>query len=438
MLAAPSTRAEPPAVALPTDPVLARLIAESLAARPELARADAVVHAQQERVPQAGALPDPMLQVGIQNDGFKSIEIGRMETSFVSFMASQTLPWPGKRGAQQDIATLTTTQAKSQVTRARLAAEADVRRGYLDLLLARDRLALLDRLDAVWRQSSEMTRILYESGKGPQSDVLRAQLELLRIKQRRIALEGDEKSRVQALNRLRNHPLDEAIATTTHVRDLAAPVTLLGRFSGERSLARSPELEAARVEIQRAGRAVDLAEKSYYPDLTVGTGIMLRGQLPPMWLVTVGGPVPLWAGDKQSRAVAENRSWQDAARKDVTTVEQLVRLRSAERRTAFTSLLQTIDVYDQGLLVQSEATAESTLNQYAVGKVTFASVLEANAGVIADHQGYLEAVAAAHRIVIAEAEGSLAPVAMPAVNVGGTAMPGAGGAAPADAAKSGM
>jgi hypothetical protein len=114
-LTASVARAESSPTVLPADPVLARLIEESLAARPELARAEAVVHAQQERIPQEGALPDPMLQVGIQNDGFTSIEIGRMETSFVSLMASQTFPWPGKRGLRREVATLGAAQATEAV-----------------------------------------------------------------------------------------------------------------------------------------------------------------------------------------------------------------------------------------------------------------------------------------------------------------------------------
>ena len=428
-LVAHPARADAPSVALPSDPVLARLIEESLAARPELAKAEAVVHAQEERVPQVGALPDPMLQIGIQNDGFTSIEIGRMETSFVSFMASQTFPWPGKLGLRSDVARLGSAQATTQVARARLSAEADVRRAYLDLLLARDRLALLARLEVLWRQSAEVTRILYDAGKAPQSDLLRAQLELQRNKQRRFALEGEEKSRVQTLNRLRNHPLDEPIETSARIQDLVPPGGLGAHFSAERAIARSPELEASRLETTRAGKSVGLAEKGYYPDLTVGAGIMYRGQLPPMWLATVGGPLPIFAGEKQSRAVAEGRAWEGAARKDVATLEQVVRLRSEERHTAFASLLGTIDVYSQGLLVTSEATAESTLNQYKVGKVTFASVLEANVGLIADHEGYLEAVAAAHRLLIAEAEVSLVPTAMPGGSLGtSSAMPGTGAA----------
>lgn len=425
----PAARADEPERALPADGTLDRLIRESLAVVPELARAQNIVRAEAERVPQAGAWADPMLQIGVQNMGFTSIEIGRDPMSFVSLMASQTIPWPGKPGLKREVAELGASLTMQSVRRVRLSIEADVRRAYLALLLVRDRLQLLDQLEILWQKSLGVARVRYEAGGGAQSDVLRAQLELNRIKQRRFALQAEERTSLQALNRLRNHPLDEPIDAPSQIRDLPAPRSLEGTFSAEQALARSPELGAARLSSRRTDRAVTLAEKGYYPDVTVGAGAMLRGSLAPMWVVTIGGPLPVFAGSKQSRAVAEGRALAGAARAEVATLEQLLRLRSHERRAVFEALLQTIDLYAQGLLVQSEATAESTLAQYQVGKVSFASVLEANAGFIADEEGYLQALAAAHRVLIAQAEVSLLPVPMPALSGGAAGpMPGAGSA----------
>jgi len=76
---------------------------------------------------------------------------------------------------------------------------------------------------------------------------------------------------------------------------------------------------------------VRLAKKSFYPDLEVGAGIMIRGQLAPMWLVTVGGALPVFAGAKQRRAVDESRSLDRAAQEQVRAIEQVLRLRTAER-----------------------------------------------------------------------------------------------------------
>ena len=89
---------EPAPAAAADDPVLASLIEEAMQKRPEVLQAGALTRAERERVSQARALPDPVLSLGIQNDGFKSIEIGKMETSYYSIGASQTLPWFGKRG----------------------------------------------------------------------------------------------------------------------------------------------------------------------------------------------------------------------------------------------------------------------------------------------------------------------------------------------------
>jgi len=405
--AAGLAHADPAEPALPTDATLARLIADSLAARPEIAQARALADAELDQVPQARALPDPMLQLGIQNDGFTSIEIGRMDTSFVSIMAQQTLPWPGKRELRAEVAGLGAAQARQTVARMRLSTEAEVRRAYLDLMLVRDRLALLDALAANWQNAQGVARARYVAGDGAQSDMLRAQLELARLQQRRLALAADQRRGVQLLNRLRGHALDEPIEALAQLRELAALAGFDARFSAERAVATSPELAAARLGVTRADRTAALSDKAVYPDLTVSTGVMIRGALPPMWTVTVGGPLPVFAGDRQHREVAESQARANAARSEAAAIEQLIRLRVAERRGAFIARVATIELYQRGLLVESQATTESTLAQYKVGKVSFASVLEASAGFIADHDGFLLAVAAAHRLLIADAEISL-------------------------------
>lgn len=433
---APSARAESAAAILPADATLTRLIQESLAAIPELTGAQNLARAEAERVPQAGAMPDPMLQLGIQNDGFTSFEIGRMPTSYVSAMISQTFPWPGKLSHGEDAARLSAEQAKQAVVRARLSTEAEVRRAYLDLLVVRDRLVLLDQLEALWVKSLAVAQIRYEAGDGSQSDVLRAQLEKSRIGQRRLGLRAEERTRTANLNRLRNHPLSEPINTETHVRGLPAPATLESYFVSARVLAESPELSAARLGVARARESTLVAEKSSYPDLTVGAGIMYRGSLPPMWLVTVAGPLPVFSGSKQNRAAAESRVRATASQNEVAALEQVLLLRAAERHAVFKAILETIDVYEHGLLVQSEATTESTLSQYMVGRVGFVSVLEATAGLIGDQSSYLDAIAAAHRVLIDERELSLAPVSMPAV-VGGSSGSMSSGNAPSMPTSSG-
>lgn len=410
--------------ATPADPVLEQLVRDALASRPELRQARSLVRAAEERVPQVGRLPDPTLSLGIQNDGFKEIQIGKMETSYWQVMATQPLPWPGKLGLKADAAGLEARAAGASLDRARLTVEADVRRGYLDLLLARDRLQLLARLEALWKQSGGLAKTRYEVGEGPQSDLLRAQLEATRLRQRRSALEAEERTRVQALNRLRAHPLDEPIATSAGLRELPDPPLPTPEEARADAEARSPELAAARLGRQASERRLDLARRDRFPDFALSAGVMPRGQLDPMWLVSLGITLPIYG--RQSHAVEESLARERADAEGEEAVLQLLRLRVEERRALLASLLSVNQIYRGGLLVQSEATVASTTAQYRVGRVTFASVLEALAGYLADVDGFLQSIAEAQKIAVAEREVSLEALGGAAGALGGGAFPGAG------------
>lgn len=422
------------------DRVLGTLIEQSLAARPEIQRAEAAVRAERERIPQAGALPDPVLSLGLQNDGFTGFRVGEMETSYFQIMASQGLPWPGKRGLRTEVARLGAVLAETGTRRLQLSTEAEVRRGYLGLMLARERLHLLSRLEGLWQKSLGLAKTRYEAGSGAQSDVLRAQLELNRIRQRRWVLQAEERTLMQGLNRLRAHPLDAPIETPARIGALSLPPVPEEEAAFTAAAERSPELALARKGTERARAQLDLSRKERYPDFGVSAGLMPRGALEPMWQVGASVSLPVWSGRKQSRAVEESAARVVADERSVEAIEQLLRLRVAEWRVALATLTETISLYRGGLLVQSLATAESTLAQYQVGRASFASLLEANAGYIADEEGLLFALADAHRVGIAQAEVSLDPVRVGGTaGMGAAAMPGAGSTAVgAESAASGV
>ncbi len=433
-LAQPASPA-PLGAGLAGDSLLASLVHEALANRPELAQAQATAKAERARVPQAGALPDPVVSLGVQNDGFNGLQVGKMETSWWSLSAAETFPWVGKRGLRARAQTFGARQAEADLARARLSVQAEVERAYLDLLLVRDQLQILDRLETLWIQAEGQARTRYEAGEGAQSDVLRAQLERSRLQQQRWALVAEERRRVAVLDRTVGRPLDRPLATRLSLGRVADPVLPDSAQAEADADAHSPELQKARLGVEQSSALVSLARKDYFPDLTVSAGVMPRGgEFEPMWQAGVSLPIPLWAGSKQTRAVSESRSRDEAARSSAETVRRLLRQRLEERRATLAALLETNRLYRSGLLVQSEATVSSAMAQYQVGKVPFASVLEALSGYLTDLGGYYESVAEAQRVDIAQRELSLDPVPGLALGgMGGTSMPGSSGMAPASA-----
>ena len=416
--------AEPEGPALIDDPTLGALVLEALDHRPEVSQARALIAAEGERVPQAGAFPDPSLTFGIQNDSFTKIQIGQMETSWVTLMVTQNVPWYGKRGLRTDVASLAVRQSEADLERVRLSLRAEVERAYIDLLLVRDQLVLLSKLEALWLFSEGLARTRYEAGEGAQSDLLRAQLERTRLSQRRWALAAEQRRRIAVLNRLRSQPLGEAILTNRSLADIPDPPPDVAVEEAEK---RSPELQKARLSLEQAGKRLQLAGKDYFPDPAFSAGVMPRGKLEPMWQVGVSFGIPVWAASKQSRAVSENELRKRAAGDGAEVLRQLLHLRLRERSVVLEALVQTNRLYRSGLLVLSESTVTSTLAQYQVGRVPFASVLEALAGYLTDVNGFLESAAATQRLATAQRELSLDPLSSLPAGGMGSSVPAAGG-----------
>ncbi|HYZ89628.1 MAG TPA: TolC family protein [Myxococcales bacterium] len=403
---------------------LSRLIDEARSKSPEVAQARAELEAERARIPQASAPADPTLTLGIQNDGFRRIEIGTMETSFINIMLTQPLFWPGKRGFREQIAALGARRAEARLSRALLDVEGRVRRAWTALLLLRGQTELLEAQQRLWAQAEQTARSRYESGQVPQSDLLRAQLERARLVQRQWALEAEFASKVAELNRLRARRPDEPWPAAGRLADLPDPAVLPEAEAQRDAEARSPELSAARAAVDESERRVALARRERFPDFAITAAVMPRGSLEPMWQLGVSIGVPIFAARKQNRAVDESEERRVGADQGAEAIAQIVRLRASQRRTVLSALNRVNQQYRTQVLVLSEATARSTLAQYAVGRVPFATVLEAISGYIADRATFLASLSEAQLVAIAEREVSLEPVAAMSTPAGDVSMPG--------------
>ena len=411
------------------DPLLDTLVQEAMARSPDLAQAAALGAAEREKIPQAGALPDPTLAVGIQNDGFKKIQVGKMETSYYQLTITQPLPWPGKRNLRADVARLGADVAEAGLGRNRLSLKADVQRAYDALLLARDQARLLATQETLLDRAQTLAKTRYEVGQGSQMDLLRAQLGRTRLGQTRLTLEAEERSALATLNRLRAQPPETPLPTTATFSQIPDPAPIQPAEALEAVLRDSPELKAAQVQVKQAERSLDLARLDRKPDFAVSAGLMPRGGLDPMWSLGVGVSLPVWSRSWRQHAVAEQELRRQAQGSQAEGLGHLLEARLHERAAQLDTALAMLRLYRGGLLIQSQAAFQASLAQYEAGKAPLASVLETLDGWIADQSGLLQVQAQAQAIVIAQEELSLGPV----VPIGAT---GLSAAAPGGAAAS--
>lgn len=388
-----------------TDPALDALVAEALANAPETASARATVDAARRRIVPAATLPDPFLSATYQNDG-RSISLGDAEGSFIGLMASQPLPWPGKLSLAGRVAESEARELESGLAgRANLTIEARVRNAWYDLVLARviDRIFDERRDSATQIESSVRER--YAAGLAVQQDVLRAQIELVRIDELKAAQAATIVVRTAELNRLLGRPQDANVETPSELPadDVIPAVDALIASAS----ARSPELAASRQAIETGRMRIDAAKKNFLPDFVVNGGSMDRAgfEMGPMWQVGVGVSLPLWIERRQKNQLAEAQSQVNARTADAEVVSRELELRTRERVAQLDAALRVAKLYRDHILPLDALSLESALASYQAGKVPFLTVLEALNAVFNDRVLYAGRLAesAKWRIAIDEA-----------------------------------
>ncbi|MFA6958725.1 MAG: TolC family protein [Thermoanaerobaculia bacterium] len=415
----PATQTPASVRATPPDPQLDALVAEALQMHPDVARANALVLAAQARVEPAGALPDPFLGTTYQVEG-SNFGLGSMPDTWLGFMYSQPLPWPGKRGLEKQVAE---SDAKALgaglVGRTALSIEADVRRSYYDLVLARSILQLIEERRQSWKQIEGVVRERYSVGLGAQQDVLRAQVELLRIDEAVAAQQAIVESRIAALNYMTGRPPNAPLETAQKL--VPRQVELDSASVLEAVWNRSPEIAAARQSIETGQLRVSSAHKAYKPDFVVSGGPMYRGDLDPMWQVGFGVSLPLFSKSKQDYRLREAEELASASNSELQSIVQTVALRTRERLANLEAAQKVAKLYSEGVIPLDELSFESAIASYQTGKLPFISVLEALNSLYGDRETLLSRSAEIETWLIAIDEASLQP--------SGGGMPASGGGA---------
>jgi len=393
------------AMTAPDDPAVDKLVREALDQAPELAAASASLEAARRRIEPARTLPDPSASFIYQNDG-RAPTLGSAEGSFVGLMLSQPLPWPGKLALA---AKATASEAREievgSLDRAALTIEARVRNAWYDLVLARALDRLIEERRETARQIEATTRNRYAAGLAAQQDVLRAQVELVRIDEQKSARRAAIAGRLAELNRLLGRPQDGALETVAELPPVSPLPSTESIVAG--ALARSPESAAAHQAIETGKLRIGIAKKNFLPDFVVSAGSMYRGNfaMGPMWQAGISISLPLRANKRQQNQLAEAEALAAGQTAELDVVRGELEVRTRERIAQLESAGEVATLYREKVVPLDELSYESALASYQAGKVPFITVFDAVNTLYADRASYLArlAEAAKWRVAIDEA-----------------------------------
>ncbi|MBD3403434.1 hypothetical protein GF420_11100 [candidate division GN15 bacterium] len=362
-----------------SNPTLDSLIERALTANPDIQALEYRHRAADYRAGAAGTLPDPQLTFSAMNLPKSSLSLGETPMSSYGIGVSQKIPWPGKLGAENDVAERETEIARLNVESSRDRIVRLVAEAYYDYAYWSLADGIINENLAITRALTEATETRYANGLGSAQDVLRVQTMASRLENRREEVQQMIRSALLRIGRLTDNP-----ATADAQLAVELPSQRPPAFEPQERKINNPELLRAAAEISHRESRVDLARSSYWPDFHIGLEYKIRERIPmdpvdgeDFVSAMVGVSLPLWffaKNDNQTRAAEQSvraaESRERALRLDITQQIEDIDLQ-LERIGA------SLDRYDTAIVPQAQAAYDAAQVAYEVGKVDFNGLLAA-------------------------------------------------------------
>ncbi len=363
---------------------------------PEYAALRYEAEAAAQRVYPAGAFPDPLFRMELENitnvGSTAPPSLLPSKVGDTKYTLLQPIPFWGKRDLRREVAEAEAEQAQGRVaiTWSELAASVKTTYARYYLVsrsegLTREILDLLSRLEKI-------ALVRYESGLAPQQDAIRAQVELTTMQGELLSQEAERAGLEATLNSLLARKTSAPLAAPERLRPVPPPVKLDEDALVDRLRNHNPQLFANNARIRGAEKSRELAYRNRYPDFAIGIVPTQVGSHIGAWEVMFEVNIPLqqetrrWQESEAESNLSAARSQKDSVANRLVgeLFENVAALKAAQRIEILTST---------SLLPQSEATLQAALTGYENGRVDFATLLDAQRQIRKSKQDRLKAQA---------------------------------------------
>ena len=388
-LLAPITQAQTTSTTAPPI-TLQELEQLALQNNPTATAAAAGIDAARGRTRQAGAWPNPV--IGYSGEEIKTGDLDKRGEH--GFFVEQTIPLGGKLRLSRDVFQKTIDRAEALRDLQRLRILSSVRQTFYSVLLTERRIEVQERLAALASEAVGVTAQLFNVGAADRPDYLeieiesrRLQLQLTRSKNQLFAV----RAQLAALTGVRG-VADRPIAGSI---DTAIPE--LEREQVIRTLLdQSPELRAARAELERTRAVTARSRRETFPDLFLRGGSAYNREhgedtgRPIGWEGTVeaGISVPLF--NRNAGGVAASRAEESRAQAEVTRLELALQSRGALQFANYLTAVRASEAYRTEILPRAEEAYRLYLTRYRQMAAAYPQVLVAQRTFFEMSNEYLE------------------------------------------------
>jgi len=293
--------------------------------------------------------------------------------------AGYTLYDSGQRRAERDVAVASERAAAHDAAKVRQDVVFGVHQAYFRVLSALAASSAAEARLARSRDHLELARTRKAAGAAPQSDVLRAQVEVADAQLALVRTDGEVRVAYGELNTAMGLPVDLGISVTPVDETASQPATAVG-VALERALQQRPELKAARQRIAAASREVAAIKGAYGLRLRADGMLGWRDSefLPEDqdWSAGVSFQLPLFTGFARAHRVAQASTGVQVLEAETAALAARIQ---QEVWAAASSLEEARQSVAQSEVLRSEA-AESlrfARARYEAGAATITDLLDA-------------------------------------------------------------
>ncbi|SDY98028.1 TolC family protein [Nitrosomonas halophila] len=355
-------------------------LAQAQQNNPSLARIKSAAQALAAIPSQVGSLPDPIIGFNVMSLPVDHFDTRKEPMAQIGFGISQAIPFPGKLALREQAAAHEAQAAAYSEAEWRLSLLSDVKTVWWQLFYLDRLLEITDNNLMLLQQLVDVAGTKYEVGDGLQQDVLLAQLELSKLLDRKIKINGLRGNAAASLNALLDRPSNDAVQLPTKM-PLQLPDISDDQVLYQLAETHRPLLASEREKINAAKSKLDLAKKEILPDFNVSVAYGARSNMPDgsrrsdLLSLGISINVPIFYRQKQAQGVSQSTSElmreQYALRDQWNDIRKQISQTSNDYRRAKEQVL----LYETGIIPQAQQTVASMLAGYQVNKVDFLNLI---------------------------------------------------------------
>jgi outer membrane protein TolC len=358
---------------------LDQLIKMAIEENPQLQSFHSATLADSARIPQSGALPDPILSLNLLNLPTNSFSFDQEPMTGKQIALRQLFPFPGKLSLKEKISSENAAISIANYHEYKNQLIKELKQAYYDLFFIDKSIEITKKNRRLLEKYAKIAETKYSVGKGIQQDVLKAQVEYSKMSDKLIQLEQKREVKQAQINTLINAPVNSKLGKTVEPEffpvdeNLDTLKIIASRYR--------PLIKGWESMKKQSNLKVNLAKKAYWPDIGLFIAYTQRDELQngnPGYDFLSGGislNIPIYSGIKQSQKVEETQFTRIMIDERYTQVLNQVFYELENTRSNVNKNVRLVELFKTEIIPQASQSVESALVGYQTDKVDFLTLI---------------------------------------------------------------